>query len=86
LRLELPAPWQEPDPRRNVERLRGRGTDYVVVTGAVADRVRAAAEDYPREARFYAELDREVRRVYRRDPGGDYAGPWVAVYRLSAQG
>jgi 4-amino-4-deoxy-L-arabinose transferase-like glycosyltransferase len=82
LRFELPAPWQEPDPRRDVERLRRRGIAYVVVTGAVTDRVRAAADDYPREVRFYDELERRARRVYRLDPGGDYAGPWVAVYRL----
>jgi hypothetical protein len=82
LRLELPAPWQEPDRRRDVAELRRRGVDYVVVTGATADRVAEAAEDYPVEARFYAELERSGERVYRRDPGGDYAGPWVAVYRL----
>jgi 4-amino-4-deoxy-L-arabinose transferase-like glycosyltransferase len=82
LRFELPAPWQKPDPRRDIERLRRGGIDYVVVTGAVTDRVRAAATDYPREARFYDELDRQARRVYRIDPDGDYAGPWVAVYRL----
>jgi Glycosyltransferase family 87 len=83
LRFELPAPWQEPDPRRDVARLRARGIGYVVVSGAVADRVRAAADDYPREATFYAQLEREAWRVYRRDPGGGYAGPWVAVYDLS---
>jgi 4-amino-4-deoxy-L-arabinose transferase-like glycosyltransferase len=82
LRFELPAPWQEPDPRRDVARLRRRGIDYVVVSGAVTDRVRAAAGDYPTEARFYDQLERGARRVYRIDPGGDYAGPWVAVYRL----
>ena len=82
LRFELPAPWQEPDPRRDVQRLRREGIEYVVVTGAVTDRVRAAADQYPEEARFYASLDRSARPVYRLDPGGDYAGPWVAVYRL----
>jgi 4-amino-4-deoxy-L-arabinose transferase-like glycosyltransferase len=82
LRFELPAPWQEPDPRRDVARLRRRGIDYVIVSGAVTDRVRAAAADYPTEARFYDQLERGARRVYRIDPGGDYAGPWVAVYRL----
>ena len=82
LRLELPAPWQEPDPRRDVPRLRARGIGYVVVSGAVADRVRAAAGDYPREARFYAELERAARPVYRIDADGEYSGPWVAVYRL----
>ena len=82
LRLALPAPWQEPDPRRDVRRLRAEGIRYVVVTGAVADRVRAAAAEYPREAAFYRELERDARRVYHLDPGGEYAGPWVAVYRL----
>jgi 4-amino-4-deoxy-L-arabinose transferase-like glycosyltransferase len=82
LRFELPAPWQEPDQRRDVARLRRRGIEYVVVSGAVTDRVRAAAEDYPTEARFYDQLERRASRVYRIDPGGDYAGPWVAVYRL----
>jgi 4-amino-4-deoxy-L-arabinose transferase-like glycosyltransferase len=82
LRFELPAPWQEPDPRRDVDALRRRGIEYVVVTGAVTDRVRDAGDDYPQEARFYAALDRSARRVYRLDASGDYAGPWVAVYRL----
>ena len=82
LRLELPAPWQEPDPRRDVAELRRRGIDYVVVSGAVADRVEAAAEDYPDEARFYADLERSATQVYRRAPGDGYAGPWVSIYRL----
>jgi hypothetical protein len=82
LRFELPAPWQQPDPRRDVARLRRRGIEYVVVSGAVTDRVRAAAGDYPAEGRFYDQLERRASRVYRIDPGGDYAGPWVAVYRL----
>jgi hypothetical protein len=82
LRLELPAPWQDPDPRRDLARLRARGIRYVVVNGAVADRVRDAAEDYPQEDRFYDQLERSAERVYRREPGGGYEGPWVAVYRL----
>jgi len=82
LRFELPAPWQEPDPSRNLERLRAEGVRYVVVSGAVADRVRAAASEYPQEAAFYDALDRRARRVFRLDPGGDYSGPWIAVYRL----
>jgi 4-amino-4-deoxy-L-arabinose transferase-like glycosyltransferase len=82
LRFELPAPWQETDPRRDVARLRERGINYVVVTGAVADRVAEAADEYPDEARFYADLERSARRVYHREAGGEYAGPWVAIYRL----
>jgi len=82
LRFELPAPWQSPDPRRDLSRLRRDGVRYVVVSGAVADRVRAAERDYPREAAFYDALERSATQVYRLDPGGDYSGPWVAVYRL----
>ncbi|HKH31405.1 MAG TPA: glycosyltransferase 87 family protein [Gaiellaceae bacterium] len=83
LRFQLPAPWQESDPRRDLNRLRRRGIDYVVVTGAVTDRVRAAAADYPGEARFYDQLEQRARPAYRIDPDGDYEGPWVAVYRLN---
>ena len=34
------------------------------------------------EARFYAELETSAARIFRADPGGELAGPWVAVYRL----
>jgi len=54
----------------------------VVATGAVADRVRAAADRYPREVRFYDDLRRRGRLLYRVDAGAGRAGPWVAVYRL----
>ena len=37
------------------------GVRYVVVTGAVEDRVLAAATDYPRETRFYESLRKEKR-------------------------
>ncbi len=81
-RFELPAPWQAADSRRDLRRLRREGVRYVVVSGAIADRVRAAEHDYPREAAFYDALERSATRVYRLDPDGDYSGPWVAVYRL----
>jgi hypothetical protein len=54
----------------------------VFATGAVADRVLAAAGRYPREARFYRQLARDTRRVLVVRPGGGLAGPWVALYRL----
>ena len=82
IRLELPGPGRATDPERDLTRLRDLGVGYVVVTGAVADRVLAARERYPVEARFYAELETSATRVFRADPGGDLAGPWVAVYRL----
>ncbi len=82
VRLELPGPGREPDGRRDVERLRAEGVRYVLVTGAVADRVLAARERYPRVARFYDELRRAPRALYV-EPGDELAGPWVAVYTLA---
>ena len=81
-RLELPGPGRATDARRDVERLRASGVRYVVVSGAVADRVRAASERYPHETRFYDELERRTRLLYRREARGGLTGPWVAVYRL----
>jgi len=76
LPLQLPGPGREPDPNRDVARLRVQHVRYVVLTGAVEDRVRAAAEDYPREIRF---LDSLPAPIYRTESGRE---PWVAVYRL----
>ena len=82
VRLELPGPGRPFDRKRDVERLRRRGVDYVFVTGAVADRVVAARDRYPREARFYRQLDRRARRLFISRPGGGVRGPWAAVYGL----
>ena len=81
-RLLLPHPARQADPNRDVDRLRRQGVDYVLVSGAVTDRVLAAAEHYPREAAFYAELEAATRRVLVVRPGGEVAGPWVALYKL----
>ena len=81
LGLRLPRPGQPYDSNRDVARLRKMGVDYVVVTGAVEDRVLAAAPHYPREARFYENL-RKQRRVYSVRPHGDVGGPWLEIYRL----
>ena len=82
LRLELPGPGRPTDADRDVDRLRALGIEYVLVTGAVADRVLAASDRYPAEARFYSDLETDSRRVLRVAPGGEQAGPWVALYRL----
>lgn len=79
--LALPRPGEPTDQNRDVERLRELGVRYVVVTGAVEDRVLAAAGDYPRETRFLSDLRKEE-RVYPVHPGGELAGPWVEIYRL----
>jgi hypothetical protein len=82
LRLELPGPGRPTDADRDLDRLRALGIEYVLVTGAVADRVLAASERYPIEARFYSDLRTDTRRVLRVAPGGELVGPWVALYRL----
>ena len=82
IRLELPGPGRETDPKRDVEELRGRGVGYVLVTGAVADRVLASTKHYPHESRFYVQLEEETQRLLRVGPGGELVGPWVALYRI----
>lgn len=80
--LQLPGPGRPSDPNRDVGRLRRAGIRLVVVTGAVADRVLAARDHYPREARFYDDLRKRTHRIYYVTPGDGKAGPWVAIYRL----
>lgn len=82
LPLLLPGPGRPSDPNRNVARLRREGIRYVLVTGAVADRVLAARKSYPLEVRFYRQLQRQAIRLYYVRPAHGLAGPWVAVYRL----
>ncbi len=82
-RFTLPGPGRPEDPRRDLAVLRRQDVRWVVVTGAVADRVAAAAGDYPRTSAFYAALAR--RAVLALELDGDdpgLAGPWVRVYRL----
>ena len=83
VRFELPGPGRPSDPARDLARLRRDGIRWVVISGAVTDRVRAAAGRYPREAAFYDALDRRARLAYEissSTPG--LAGPWVRVFRL----
>ena len=82
LPLLLPGPGRPSDPNRDVARLKSEGIQYVLVTGAVADRVLAARKHYPREVRFYDQLQRQAKRLYYVKPANGLAGPWVAVYRL----
>jgi 4-amino-4-deoxy-L-arabinose transferase-like glycosyltransferase len=81
-RLALPGPGRASDPRRDVARLRADGVEFVLVSGAVADRVLAARDEYPREARFYETLRRRAERLLYVTPGRARSGPWVALYRL----
>src|SRR4029078_13608927 len=64
VKLDLPLPSEDhPDRDRNLARLRTEDVRYIVITGAVADRVLAAREDYPLEARFYDHV-RKLKRVF----------------------
>ncbi|HKD33376.1 MAG TPA: phospholipid carrier-dependent glycosyltransferase [Gaiellaceae bacterium] len=81
LQLQLPLPEEvHPDPNRNVSRLRSEGVQYAIVTGAVADRVLAAREHYPKETAFYEAL--KGKRPLRYFKADGLNGPWVAVYKL----
>jgi hypothetical protein len=82
LPLRLPGPGRASDPNRDLAVLRREGIRVVVVTGAIADRVRAAREDYPREVAFYDDLAAQGKRLYYVAKGDGLAGPWVAIYRL----
>ncbi len=74
--LPIPLPLPGRDARPDLD-----GAHWVLVSGAVADRVLAAQDRYPRRAAFYAELRRPAFRTQAHD---GLNGPWVAVYRLYA--
>jgi 4-amino-4-deoxy-L-arabinose transferase-like glycosyltransferase len=80
--LALPGPGRPFDPDRDIERLRAQGVQYALVTGAIADRVLAARDRYPKEAHFYDQLRTRAKRVYHVGPGDGLTGPWVSLYRL----
>jgi 4-amino-4-deoxy-L-arabinose transferase-like glycosyltransferase len=80
--LALPGPGRPFDPDRDIDRLRAEHVGYVLVTGAVADRVLAARGSYPREARFYDQLRKRARAIYQLEPENGLTGPWVSLYRL----
>jgi hypothetical protein len=80
--LLLPRPGEPFDPNRDVDRLRADGVRFLVLTGAVEDRVLAAREHYPRETDFIQEARREGDRVFQVRPDGRFGGPWVEVFRL----
>lgn len=83
VRLELPGPGRPFDPRRSLTVLRRGGVTWVLVSGAVTDRVLARRDLYPREAAFYDALARAGRLAFASDDRRDgRAGPWVRVYRI----
>jgi hypothetical protein len=82
LELQLPLPEEaRPDPNRYARILLDKGVRYVIVTGAVEDRVLAAPEHYPAENDFVNDLDSRGKRLFYVKEDG-LNGPWVAVYRI----
>jgi hypothetical protein len=82
IRLALPGPGRPLDRERSVARLRELNVGYVLVTGAVADRVRRERQRYATENRFYDELALRGKRRLHREGVGKLAGPWVTLYEL----
>src|SRR5436190_1331230 len=81
LQLQLPLPEEaHPDPNRYARVLLDKGVRYVIVTGAIADRVLAAPDTYPAENDFYNDLGSRAKRLFYVKEDG-LNGPWVAVYR-----
>jgi 4-amino-4-deoxy-L-arabinose transferase-like glycosyltransferase len=71
--VSIPLPLPGKDARVDLGNAR-----WILVSGAVADRVRTAQDVYPRRAAFYAQLPRPALRLDARD---GMSGPWVAVYK-----
>ena len=86
LRLALPGPGLPPDPDRDLGRLERKGVRWALVSGAVADRVLAARDRYPAEARFYDALNARKPAFEAVPDGSRLVGPRVRVYHLSQTG
>ena len=85
LRLKLPAPGA-PERSRDLDRLRERGIEYVVVSSRIRERVLAAPEVYPTIVDFYRRLDAETVLVKEFRPGPGERGPVLSLYRISDPG
>ncbi len=82
-RLELPGPGRPADPRRDLSRLRREGVKWVIISGAVTDRVLRVPDTYPGAALFYEQLGHGASPAFAVSPDEPgLAGPWVHVYRL----
>ena len=85
VRLKLPAPGV-PERSRDLDRLRERGVEYVVVSSRIRDRVLDAPEVYPTIVDFYRRLDAETELVKEFRPGPGERGPVLNLYRISDSG
>jgi 4-amino-4-deoxy-L-arabinose transferase-like glycosyltransferase len=71
--VPIPLPLPGRDARVDVD-----GASWILVSGAVADRVLAAHDEYPQRSAFYARLREPAFRLREHD---GTSGPWVAVYQ-----
>jgi 4-amino-4-deoxy-L-arabinose transferase-like glycosyltransferase len=83
VRLKLPLPGRA-DVRHSLKWLRQRHVKYVIVTSAVYDRILAAAEHYPTQAKFYRRLDTVGTLIRQFRPRAGERGPVIKVYELPA--
>jgi hypothetical protein len=81
-RLALPGPGRRFDRRRSLDALRRNGVRWLLVGGGVTDRVLAAPDRYPREARFYRSLERLSPAYATRAEPGRRPRPWLRVYHI----
>ncbi len=81
IRLRLPAPGL-PNRSHDLDWVRERDADYVVVSSQVYDRVLAAAGHYPSVVRFYEDLEEQATLVKTFAPGPGERGPVIKVYEL----
>jgi len=57
---------------------------WVIVSGAVTDRVLRVPDRYPREALFYEQLGHGFQPAFAVSPSErGLAGPWVRIYRVA---
>ena len=82
LDLQLPGPGRPTDPNRNLDRLRRTASAYVLVTGAVTDRVLRARSQLPARERFYDALGAGSSPLVDVEPATASPGPWVRLYRI----
>ena len=85
VRLKLPAPGV-PERARDLDRLRERGVEYVVVSSRVRERVLAAPDVYPSIVDFYRRLEAETELVKEFRSGPGERGPVLSLYRISDPG
>ncbi len=60
--------------------------DYVVTSSSVRGRYEAEPDRFPRQIRFYADLERYGRRIRTFSPSAEHPGPEIRFYALPPEG